>query len=134
MTPEGRSAMDGGQGRRAAGELEEATLAALWTAGKPLSPAEVHAALGATRAYKTVHTILTRLVDKGLVGRRIEGRRSVYAPVKDAAELAADRMRDVLAAAGDRERVLLCFVTSLNPDEEDVLRAALKSAGRAADP
>jgi predicted transcriptional regulator len=122
--------MDGGQRRRAPGELEEATLVALWTAGEPLSPAEVHAALGPTLAYNTVHTILTRLVDKGLVGRRVDGRRSVYAPVKDAAELAADRMRDVLAAAGDRERVLLRFVTSLNPDEEGALRAALKAAGR----
>ncbi len=126
--------MVGGHGRRAAGELEEATLAALWAAGGPLSPVEVHAALDATLAYNTVHTILTRLVDKGLVCRRVEGRRSVYAPVKGPAELAADRMLGVLEAAGDRERVLLRFVTSLSLDEEDALRAALETAGCPADP
>lgn len=119
-----------GAGRRAAGELEQATLLTLWAAGSPQSPAEVHAALDGDLAYNTVHTILTRLVDKGLVRREVEGRRSLYAPVKDAVDLAADRMRDAMKAAGDRERVLLSFVTSLNPDEEGALRAALQAASR----
>lgn len=114
--------------RRAAGELEKATLAALWVADAPLSPSDIHAALGGELAYNTVHTILTRLVDKGLVVRHASGRRAAYAPVKDAAELAAERMRGALEGAGDRELVLRRFVTSLSPEDETALRAALAAA------
>jgi predicted transcriptional regulator len=114
--------------RRAAGELEKATMAALWAAEGPLTPADVRAALGGTLAYNTVHTILTRLSDKGLVRRHARGRHATYLPAKDAAELAADQMRGALEAAGDRAQVLRRFVTSLSPADEDVLRAALGGA------
>jgi predicted transcriptional regulator len=115
------------QRRRGAGELEHAALAALWAAGAPCTPTELQAALGGTLAYNTVHTILTRLLDKGLVARVQQDRRAAYVPVKDAAELAADRMRGALEAAGDRETVLRRFVTSLNAEDERALRALLNS-------
>jgi predicted transcriptional regulator len=120
--------MDARQRRRGAGELENAALAALWAADAPLTPTQVQAALGGTLAYNTVHTILTRLLDKGLVARVQHERRTAYAPVKDAAELAAERMRGALDAGGDRELVLRRFVTSLTADDERTLRAMLSSA------
>jgi predicted transcriptional regulator len=117
--------MGGQQRRRGAGELENAALATLWGADGPLTPTQVQAALGGTLAYNTVHTILTRLLDKGLVARVHHERRTAYAPVKDAADLAAERMRGALDAGGDRELVLRRFVTSLSAEDERALRAML---------
>jgi predicted transcriptional regulator len=130
--------MSGQRGRRrGAGELERAALAVLWGADEPVTPVELRAALGDSLAYNTVHTILTRLLDKGLVTRQQRGGRAVYAPVKDAAEIAVERMQGALAAGGDRELVLRRFVTSLSPDDERALRALLKpvdpAPGEAAD-
>jgi predicted transcriptional regulator len=113
--------------RRGAGELERAALAALWAAATPLSPTQLQAALGGTLAYNTVHTILTRLVDKALVARERVGGRVAYSPVKDAAELAVERMRGALEAGGDRELVLRRFVTSLSADDERALRTLLNA-------
>ena len=92
----------------------------------PLTPAQVQAALVGDLAYNTVHTILTRLVEKGLVVRVRDGRASGYRPTKDAAELAAEDMRAALGRA-DREAVLQRFVTSLDPADEAALRALLDS-------
>jgi predicted transcriptional regulator len=116
---------DGRRARRAAGALEAEVLGALWAADGPLTPTELQHALGAGLAYNTVHTILTRLQDKGLVARVRGGGRSGYQPVKDAAQDAADRMRTVLDAGNDRAAILHRFVTSLTPDDERALRAAL---------
>ncbi len=112
--------------RRAAGELESAVLTALWGADAPLTPTGLQAALGDDLAYNTVHTILTRLQDKGLVVRVTHQGRPAYTPAKDAAELAAERMRGALQAGGDRAEILQHFVTSLTRDEEQALRAALE--------
>ena len=112
-------------GRRAAGQLEADVLAALWAAAEPLTPAELVIALGDDLAYNTVHTILTRLQDKGLVMRVRDGNRRAYAPVKDAAELAAEQMRAVLEGGRDRQQILQRFVTALSPDDEEALRSLL---------
>jgi predicted transcriptional regulator len=114
-----------GRTRRAAGELEGEVLAALWAADQPLTPAQLQGQLEGDLAYNTVHTILTRLQDKQLVMRVRDGGRRAYAPVKDAAQLAADRMRDVLEGGRDRAQILQRFVTSLSPADEQALRALL---------
>jgi predicted transcriptional regulator len=111
--------------RRAAGALESEVLGALWAADGPLTPAQLQTTLGSGLAYNTVHTILTRLQDKGLVTRVRERGRSGYQPVKDAAQDAADRMRTVLEGGRDRAEILQRFVTSLSPADEQALRAAL---------
>ncbi len=112
-------------GRRGAGQLEGEILGALWAADRPMTPAEVQAELGADLAYNTVHTILKRLWDKGLVIRDAEGRRGAYLPAKEATELAAEVMHDVLRREPDRAGVLQRFVTGLGPDDEDMLRRLL---------
>src|SRR6266498_1686108 len=91
----------GRPGRRMAGELEAEVLAALWAAGRPLAPAEVHAELGAGVAYTTVTTILHRLHRKGL----------------------ADRRR-----GHDRAAVLARFLSDLSPADEQVLQDLLRQA------
>jgi predicted transcriptional regulator len=112
-------------GRRGAGQLEGEILGTLWAADRPMTPAEVQAELGADLAYNTVHTILKRLWDKGLVIRDAHGRRGAYLPVKEATELAAEVMHDVLRREPDRAGVLQRFVTGLGPDDEDMLRRLL---------
>jgi predicted transcriptional regulator len=111
--------------RRGAGQLEAEVLASLWATDGPLTPAEVQSELGGELAYNTVHTILRRLWEKGLVVRDAGGRRGAYLPAKDATELAAQLMHDVLRREPDRAAVLQRFVTGLGPDDEDILRSLL---------
>lgn len=111
--------------RRAAGELEGDVLAELWAAAGPMTPAQLHAVLPGDLAYNTVHTILTRLGEKGLVTRVRDGHTAGYVPTKDAAELAAEQMRAVLDRGSNRGAVLQRFVSSLDPKDEAALRALL---------
>lgn len=112
--------------RRGPGQLEGDVLAAMWAAGRALTPADVQAAISGGLAYNTVHTILTRLCEKGLVERvRVQGSTG-YRPLKDAADLAADQMRTALAHGADRGKVLQRFVSSLDPEDEAALRALLR--------
>lgn len=96
-------------------------LAALWAAGKPLTPGEAVDAVGGGLAYTTVQTILTRLVVKGAVRREPAGRAFAYSPVLDQAGVVASRMRAILDAGGDNQAVLSRFVGTLSPDEERTL-------------
>lgn len=111
--------------RRGAGQLEGDVLAALWAAPSPLTPVEVQASVPGGLAYNTVHTILTRLCDKGLVTRVHAGRSTGYRPTKDAAELAAEQMHAALGRGQNRSAVLQRFVTTLDAGEEAALRTLL---------
>jgi predicted transcriptional regulator len=113
------------EGRRGAGELEGEVLGALWASDRPLTPSEVQARIGGGLAYNTVHTILKRLWDKGLVIRDAEGRRGAYLPAKDAAGHAAQVMHDALRGEADHAAVLRRFVTGLGPEDERMLRRLL---------
>lgn len=115
--------------RRSPGELESEVLAALWTRQTPMTPTEVHALLGGDLAYNTIHTILKRLWDKGMVIRDAEGRRGAYLPAKDAAETTADAMHLVLSKAPNPLASLQHFVTGLDPAEEQALRDWLAKKG-----
>lgn len=112
--------------RRAAGELEAEVLGALWAQPLPLTPIQLHTTLGRDLAYNTVHTILTRLCDKGLVVRTSVDGRPAYAPAQGAAEWAAGQMRAVLERGADRAAILHRFVSSLSPADEQALRAVLQ--------
>ncbi|MEW2620379.1 BlaI/MecI/CopY family transcriptional regulator [Streptomyces sp. NPDC048106] len=111
--------------RRSAGELESEVLAALWATDRPLTPAEIQAEIGGGLAYNTVHTILKRLYDKGLVLRDADGRRGAYRPAKNAAELTAEAMHQALDRGPDPIAALQQFVTGLSMEEERALRALL---------
>ena len=115
----------GGGERRSAGALESEVLAALWATEDALSPAEIQDRLGGDLAYNTVHTILKRLYDKGLVLRDVDGRRGAYRPAKNAAEVTADAMRRALDRGPDPIAALQQFVSGLTPREEQALRDLL---------
>lgn len=112
--------------RRPAGELESTVLAALWTAGEPLTPTQVQKALGSSLARTTVTTILSRLHDKGIVIRTRAGRGYAYTPTEDAAGLRARRMHSELEKDDDRGTVLARFVSQLTDEDEQLLRTLLE--------
>lgn len=117
--------------RRPMGALESEVLAALWAAGRPMTPRETLGALVADDlAYTTVMTILTRLWQKGVVEREQVGRAYVYTPRVSEADLAATRMHEQLARAGDKEAALSRFVGSLSRRDERLLRRLLDDMGR----
>ncbi|AZM51467.1 CopY family transcriptional regulator [Streptomyces sp. WAC 01529] len=119
--------------RRAQGELEQQVLAALHAARGPVSAAWVQERIGGDLAYTTVMTILTRLLAKDVVTRERAGRSFAWTSASDEAGLAAFRMRKVLDGESDREAVLASFVTTLTPDDEQLLRELLGRAGAETD-
>jgi predicted transcriptional regulator len=119
-----------GMRRLPRGELESQVLHVLWAADGPCTPRQVQEALGPDRdlAYTTVMTILVRLWQKGLLEREPSGRTYTYRPVESRDERVANRMRELLAGAGDRAAALTGFVESLPADELDDLRRILDRA------
>ncbi|GAA5012977.1 BlaI/MecI/CopY family transcriptional regulator [Streptomyces siamensis] len=113
--------------RRPAGELEAGVLAALWAASAPLTPGRVQAELDSGLARTTVTTILSRLHEKGIVGRERQGRGYAYFPVQDPHGLTARRMHTELDRDDDRGTALARFVAQLSPDDERLLRDLLES-------
>ncbi|MFF4273643.1 BlaI/MecI/CopY family transcriptional regulator [Streptomyces sp. NPDC001536] len=114
--------------RRGQGELEAQVLSALREADGPATAGWVQERLGAGLAYTTVITILTRLLAKAAVTRERSGRSFVWTPVSDQAGLTAHKMRKLLDGESDRAAVLVSFVTSLDPDDERLLRDLLGQA------
>ncbi|MEU1375503.1 BlaI/MecI/CopY family transcriptional regulator [Streptomyces triculaminicus] len=112
--------------RRGQGELEAHVLSVLQSAPGPVTAAWVHERLDdTTLAYTTVVTILTRLLAKNAVTRKRAGRSFEWQATSNQAGLAARRMHRVLDADEDRAAVLASFVTSLSPDDEQLLRDLL---------
>lgn len=117
-------------GRRLGG-LEAELLDALWKSVEPLGVRELVAILpGKPRAYTTVVTVLTRLVEKGLVERIGDGRRFRYRPAGDPDQLIAQAIAELLAGAEDRRAVLAHLVS--RPADPGLLAdlAALLEEGR----
>ena len=77
-TPEGPS--ERRRPRGALGALETRLMEALWGSASELSVQGVSDALGPGHNYKTVMTVLNRLVDKGLLTRELDGRAYRYRP------------------------------------------------------
>ncbi|TXC97350.1 BlaI/MecI/CopY family transcriptional regulator [Streptomyces sp. ISID311] len=123
MGGEDRSGADGR--RRAPGELENGVLAVLWAADGPLTAAQVNERLPGDLAYTTVLTILSRLLEKGLVTRCKAGRGYTFAPARDEATHTAGQMRSLLEHGSDREAVLSRFVNELSADDERLLQRLL---------
>ncbi|MDA0799411.1 MAG: BlaI/MecI/CopY family transcriptional regulator [Chloroflexi bacterium] len=69
-----------GHALRGLGALEAQLMEALWVSESPLTVQEVVDALGPGHNYKTVMTVLNRLVEKELLGRELDGRAYRYHP------------------------------------------------------
>ena len=112
-------------GRRAHGALEAEVIAALAAASAPLTVQEVQREVDGDLSYTAVHTILHRLVGKGLVDREPEGRGHVYRPSHGAAEVIATHMGALLDRGPSRAEVLQSFLGTLSDEDEAQLRSWL---------
>ena len=84
---------------------------------------------GEPLAYTTVMTVLTRLHEKGLVRRRREGNRFLYAPSAGSPRVLRgllSRVRRALGSAGAAQPLLALLETEdLSAEELRALRAAI---------
>ena len=99
----------------------------LWSADGPVAAAALRDELGGDLALTTVHTVLTRLEQKGFVAHD-GGRPRRFSPKASREEHAAELMHEVLGRAGDRQAVLARFVSSVDPEEARMQRELLASA------
>ncbi|MFT3770273.1 MAG: BlaI/MecI/CopY family transcriptional regulator [Minicystis sp.] len=111
---------------RELGPLEMKVLGHL-EAGDPLPVAAVQERLargGDDLAYTTVMTVLVRLYEKGLVTRKKDGARFLYAPARSAPKVAQsifDRVRQSLFR-NDRTRPILALL-----EDEDISAEELRA-------
>ncbi len=107
------------------GDLERRVLGIVWDLpdAEPTGR-DVADALPA-HAYTTIATVLDRLVNKGLLSRRPDGRTIRFAPVGVRGAHTAVVMHQALASDGDPSAALVCFADTLSHSEVAVLLDAL---------
>ncbi|SFL10418.1 BlaI/MecI/CopY family transcriptional regulator [Geodermatophilus ruber] len=107
------------------GELERAVMDRLWSAGGSVSAGDLRDGLADRGlALTTVHTVLTRLEQKGFVVHD-DARPRRFRPRATREEHAAELMHEVLGQAGDRQAVLARFVGGVDAEEARLLRELL---------
>jgi predicted transcriptional regulator len=111
-------------------ELE--VMEALWAAGQPLTAAEVAERIGAERGWSlaTVKTMLSRLISKGALKHREDGRRFLYSPtIRREAYVGTESRRFVERLFGGRLSPLVARLAEEDAlDDEDIaaIEALLK--------
>ena len=107
------------------GELERRVMDILWDQHDiELTGRAVADALPKS-AYTTVATVLDRLVRKGLVRRRLDGRVIRFVAVGSPGAHTAVLMHEALAAGHDHDSALIRFAETLSPQEVEILRRSL---------
>jgi predicted transcriptional regulator len=111
------------------GDLERAVLEHLWAVGGPVPATRLRDALADRNlALTTVHTVLSRLEQKGFV-EHDDARPRQFRARGSREEHVAELMHEVLGQAGDRQAALARFVGSVGDDEVRMLRELLAGAG-----
>jgi predicted transcriptional regulator len=103
-------------GGRTVGELEAEVLRQLWAVDAPLTGRQLLERMPPTsrRAYTTLMTVVSRLVEKGLVARISDGRIHRYRAAGDPDQLTARAIGQLLAMAKDRGAVLTHLVEEID--------------------
>jgi predicted transcriptional regulator len=109
--------------------LETAVMEILWNADHGLTPGEVRSELVKARpvAYTTVLTAMSRLLKKGILQRKKEGRTFTYSPYEGRADTAARRMEELLATTQERDLTLARFLDNLSASDRRDLRRLLEN-------
>jgi len=111
------------------GDLERSVLEHLWAVGGPRTATQLKDDLADRGlALTTVHTVLSRLEQKGFVVHD-ERRPRRFRARGTREDHAAELMHEVLGQAGDRQAALARFVGSVGDDEVRMLRELLAGAG-----
>ena len=113
------------------GSLEAKIMRIAWDhADRYMHVRDVLELLEGELAYTTVMTVMNRLVEKGLLHRRREGRAWSYRPTSSREAYVAAAMSQVLSGAKDRTAALLHFLAELDPAEAAALRRLLDATER----
>lgn len=114
------------------GELESQVMEIVWGQKGTVSVKDVTYVLGKRRkiAYTTVMTVMTRLVDKGVLVRRLSGPSYLYRPKDTKEEFIAKAVHGIFASAVSTlgEEVLAHFVKEIekiNPQKRQELLTIL---------
>ena len=114
------------------GDLERSVLEHLWAVGGPRTATQLRDAFADRGlALTTVHTVLSRLEQKGFVDSD-DARPRQFRARGTREEHVADLMHEVLGQAGDRQAALARFVGAVSADEVGMLRRLLAGRGGAA--
>ena len=97
----------------------------LWSARRPLLPAEILELTGFELAYTSVATVLSRLLEKGLVRRHPNGKAYVWESAITESELAARRIGALLDRSSSRRAALAGFAQALGKRDAQFLRSLL---------
>ncbi|NUS87928.1 MAG: BlaI/MecI/CopY family transcriptional regulator [Streptomyces sp.] len=112
------------------GALESAVMRVCWEVQEPVTVRAVLDRLNEGReqplAYTTVMTVMTRLAEKRMLDRAIQGRG--YAYTATVADEAAIAVREVLRAHGDAAVAHFAAEASLDPQLRDRLRRLLEQS------
>ncbi|WP_040339771.1 BlaI/MecI/CopY family transcriptional regulator [Candidatus Blastococcus massiliensis] len=112
------------------GQLERAVMDQLWSAEGPVAATALRDGLADRGiALTTVHTVLTRLEQKGFVVHD-DARPRRFTARASREEHAAELMHEVLGQSADRQAVLARFVGGVDDDEARLLRELLAGDGR----
>ena len=114
--------------RRKLCQLEAEILAVLAGQDSPVTITPLLEHLDGPPARTTVHTVLARLIDKGMVKRTPQGRRHAYELIVDESEIVAKKMFSSLRSANDPTLVLGQFTRGLDAHEVESLRRILRDS------
>lgn len=104
------------------GSLEQKIMCILWSAKKPMKPAEVLEELGGTYAYTTIMTELSRMTVKKLLKRKLVGKAYVYSPLCCKKSFVKTRLHKFFGNIVDiyGDLAISQFVDTLKKDPEDL--------------
>ncbi len=106
-------------------------MAGVWRLGEAKVEDVREQLAGSRSAYNTVQTVMNRLVDRGLLSRKLRGNAYVYEAKYDEATYLSQLIGDRLAGASPdaRRAALVSLVDRLEPGErEEVARYARRVA------
>jgi predicted transcriptional regulator len=116
------------------GELETEVALAVASAGRPVTVRDIQQLVDADLSYNAVHTILNRLIGKGLIDRERAERGHLYRPATAAAQVVAMQMDALLQRGPGRAEVLRSFLGTLSDTDERQLRAWLDGRSELQEP
>jgi predicted transcriptional regulator len=114
------------------GELEFAIMDYVWKQDRPITVPEVHEHLLKKRhlAYTSTMTVMSRLHEKGLLGRSEDRRPYTYWAALSREDYSAELMVGVLAELGNRKAALARFVERMGRRDAETLRQLVLEARR----
>ncbi len=112
------------------GTIQEKIMEILWDAKKPLKPAEVQEKLCGCQAYTTIMTILSRMVTKKLLKRKMDGKAYYYYPTKSKEIYIENNLKNIYGSLMNSygEMAIANFVDVIknNKDDMELLKEYLK--------